>query len=243
MTKRPAKSEIVTRMLNRGNRSGKLASLGRLAFLAAIALFWTGCHHRAPVVPPPTSAPSAQAPIIQGEEGIASWYGGRYNGKRTASGTIYNMYALTAAHSPLPFGNLLRVHDLENGDSVVVRIDDRGHFVEGRIIDLSYAAAKAMGMPSTALVRLQILRVGPRASSGIYSVQIGAFLDRNNAERLKRRIEKKFQPVMIRQAAHGNGVFNLVLVGQESTRQQAERLASQLIQAKLAKQTYVVRTN
>ena len=153
------------------------------------------------------------------------------------------MHAMTAAHRTLPFGTLVRVHDLENGKSVVVRINDRGPFVAGRIIDLSHAAAMAMGMSGTALVRLEILNVGPDASGGIYSVQIGAFLDPNNAERLKRRIEKKFHPVVIKQANRGNGVFNLVLVGQERTRQQAEQLASRLVHDKLATQTYVVRTN
>ena len=153
------------------------------------------------------------------------------------------MNAMTAAHRTLPFGTLVRVHDLENGKSVVVRINDRGPFVEGRIIDLSYAAARAMGMPGTALVRLHILNVGPDAAGGIYAVQIGAFLDPSNAERLKRRIEKKFQPVIIKTANRPNGVFNLVLVGQESTQQQAEQLASQLVHDKLATQTFVVRTN
>ena len=249
MTNRQAKTEIVIKSLDCKKRSGTATRLGRLAFLAAVALFWTGCHHRAVVVAPPGSAPSARrhpsapAPIIQGEEGIASWYGRPYNGRRTASGQIYNMYAMTAAHRTLPFGTLVKVHDLENGHSVVVRINDRGPFVEGRIIDLSYAAAKAMDMPGTALVRLHILNVGPNAGGGIYSVQIGAFLDLNNAERLKRRIERKFSPVMIKQAAHGNGVFNLVLVGQENTRRQAEELAGQLVHDRLARQTYVVRIN
>jgi peptidoglycan lytic transglycosylase len=153
------------------------------------------------------------------------------------------MHAMTAAHRTLPFGTMVRVHDLENGDSVVVRINDRGPFVEGRIIDLSYAAAQSMHMDGTALVRLQILSDGPDASGGIYSVQIGAFLDRNNAERLKHRIEKRFHPVIIKTTDRGTGVFNLVLVGQESTRQQAEQLASQLVLDKLATQTYVVRIN
>jgi len=153
------------------------------------------------------------------------------------------MHAMTAAHRTLPFGTMVRVRDLENGHSVVVRINDRGPFVAGRIIDLSYAAAQAMHMSGTALVRLQILSAGPGASRGMYSVQIGAFLDRNNAERLKHRIEKKFQPVIIKTANHGNRVLNLVLVGQERTQQQAEKLASQLIRDKLAMQTYVVRIN
>jgi len=239
----------VTNTFNWKARFGTFKRLGWLAFLTSLAFSWTGCHHRPPVVPPPSEAPSARrhpsapAPIVQGQEGIASWYGRPYNGRRTADGEIYNMHAMTAAHRTLPFGTRVRVHDLENNRTVVVRINDRGPFVEGRIIDLSYAAAKALHMPSTAVVRLHILNVGPDVSAGIYSVQIGAFLDRQNAETLKHLIEQRFHPVIIKTADHGNGVFNLVLVGQESTRQQAEKLASQLVQAKLATQTFVVRIN
>ena len=153
------------------------------------------------------------------------------------------MHAMTAAHRTLPFGTMVRVHDLENGKSVVVRINDRGPFVAGRIIDLSYAAAKAMGMTGTALVRLQILKPGQESPGGYYSVQIGAFVDPVNAQRLKERIERKFNPVIIKQEDHGDRVFNLVLVGQENTVQQAQELADQLVHSKLATQTYVVRIN
>jgi rare lipoprotein A len=262
LTKKRAKTDIVVKTLNSKTRSGTLKGLGRLVFLAGLAFFWTGCRHRAVVVAPPSRAPSPQppppkrrqpstarrepsapAPIIQGEEGIASWYGHPFDGRRTASGEIYNMHAMTAAHRTLPFGTRVKVHDLENGKSVVVRINDRGPFVEGRIIDLSYAAAQAMHMSGTAVVRLQILNPGPDASGGTYSVQIGAFLDRSNAERLKHRIEKRFHPVTIKTEKHPNGVFNLVLVGQESSPQRAQQLANRLVRAKLAAQTYVVRIN
>jgi rare lipoprotein A len=93
------------------------------------------------------------------EIGIASWYGPGFHGRRTASGEIYNMYAYTAAHKTLPLGTYVRVINLENGKSVVVRINDRGPFKKGRIIDLSYAAAKKIGMieKGTARVRLEIL--------------------------------------------------------------------------------------
>ena len=96
---------------------------------------------------------------MQSEQGIASWYGHPYHGRPTSSGEIYNMYAMTAAHRTLPFGTEVRVHDLDDGRDVSVRINDRGPFVNGRIIDLSYAAAKAMGMlgAGTAMVRLEIL--------------------------------------------------------------------------------------
>jgi peptidoglycan lytic transglycosylase len=259
LTKKRAKPEIVVKTLNSKTRSRTFKRLSHLVLVAGITLFWTACHHRAGVVAPPAPTPAppptskgrqpstAQkqppAPIVQGEEGIASWYGRPFDGRRTSSGEIYNMHAMTAAHLTLPFGTMVRVHDLENGDSVVVRVNDRGPFVEGRIIDLSYAAAMAMHMTGTAVVRLEILNAGPDASGGIYSVQIGAFVDRNNAERLKHRVEKKFNPVIIRTEDHGNRVFNLVLVGQESTTQQAQDLASQLVREKFAKETYVVRIN
>ncbi|HKT10316.1 MAG TPA: septal ring lytic transglycosylase RlpA family protein [Terriglobia bacterium] len=251
----------MVKTINPKARSPMFGKLGPLVFLAGLALLLSACHHRPMVVAPPSPPPVQPAPskpgqppsarrqpevpspIIQGEEGIASWYGHPFDGRRTSSGETYNMHAMTAAHRTLPFGTMVKVHDLENGKSVVVRINDRGPFVEGRIIDLSYAAAKAMGMDGTALVRLQVLKVGQDADSGLYSVQIGAFLDPENAERLKRRIEKKFQPVIIKRDEYGGRAFNLVLVGQESTAQQAQELADQLAHSKLVKKTYVVRIN
>lgn len=86
--------------------------------------------------------------------GIASWYGPGFHGKRTANGEIYDMYALTAAHKTLPFHTIVKVVDLETGRWVVVRINDRGPFVPGRIIDLSYAAAKELGIVEKGLARV-----------------------------------------------------------------------------------------
>ena len=100
------------------------------------------------------------APLPESEmEGVASWYGPGFHGRRTASGEIYNMYDYTAAHKTLPLGTYVRVINLENGKSVVVRINDRGPFVKNRIIDLSYAAAKKIDMidKGTARVKLQII--------------------------------------------------------------------------------------
>lgn len=93
------------------------------------------------------------------EVGIASWYGPGFQGRTTANGELYDMYAFTAAHKSLPFGTVVKVVDLDTGRSVVVRINDRGPFVPGRIIDLSYAAARELGMVErgTAKVGLIIL--------------------------------------------------------------------------------------
>jgi len=88
------------------------------------------------------------------EVGIASWYGPGFHGKRTASGEIYDMYGISAAHKTLPFGTIVKVVDLETQRSVVVRINDRGPFIEGRIIDLSYGAALELGMVRKGLAKV-----------------------------------------------------------------------------------------
>jgi peptidoglycan lytic transglycosylase len=188
---------------------------------------------------------------MQGEEGIASWYGHPFHGRKSASGEIYNMYAMTAAHRTLPFGTLVRVHNLENGKSVVVRITDRGPFVEGRIIDLSYAAAQAIGMSGTALVRLEILGYGSGQTAqtgagpppGTFAVQVGAFQDPRNAERLRDRIAHRYRPVSIVKFDHGDGVFYRVLVGSVSSEQAANELARNLRNEGFAAQTFIVRTD
>jgi len=91
------------------------------------------------------------------EVGIASWYGPGFHGKTTANGELYDMYAFTAAHKTLPFGTVVEVVDLDTGRSVVVRINDRGPFVPGRIIDLSYAAAEALGILERGTARVGLI--------------------------------------------------------------------------------------
>jgi rare lipoprotein A len=192
---------------------------------------------------PPTRTNPTPAPIIQGEEGIASWYGHPYHGRATANGEIYNMYAISAAHRTLPFGTIVRVHDLQNGKDVTVRINDRGPFVEGRIIDLSYAAAQAMGISGIAPVQLEILGYDTTPLPGIFAVQIGAFRDRSNAERLKARIDASYGPVAIQGFDRGDGYFYRVRVGQEGTEAAAHALAHKLRAVDLATESFVVRMN
>ncbi len=232
--------------------------------VGSVILVSTGCLHRHhPVqatrgIPPPAQGPPAtrgttpptqgpsttSAPIVQNEKGIASWYGHPYHGRPTASGEIYNMYDMTAAHRTLPFGTRVTVHDFENGQDVTVRINDRGPFVEGRIIDLSYAAAQAMHMPGIAQVYLEILGLGEGgAVPGIFAVQVGAFRNQSNAERLKERIESQFGPVVIQDFDRGDGVFYRVRVGRESSEDAARSLAQSLREANLATDTFVVRLN
>ena len=91
------------------------------------------------------------------ETGTASWYGKQHNGRKTASGQIFNMHSLTATHRSIKFGTKVKVTNLKNNKSVVVKINDRGPFVKGRIIDLSYAAGQQIGMNGTAKVSLEII--------------------------------------------------------------------------------------
>ena len=109
------------------------------------------------------------------QTGYASWYGDKFHGRQTANGETFDTYDFTAAHKELPFNTIVRVTNLANGKTVTVRINDRGPFVEGRIIDLSYAAAKELDMVNTgtAHVRLETLDGGELKI--LYSIQIGAF--------------------------------------------------------------------
>ena len=128
------------------------------------------------------------------ENGLASWYGPNFHGKKTANGEVYNMYAMTAAHKILPLNCTVRVTNLSNGKSALVRVNDRGPFVDKRVIDLSYAAANAIGVvgPGTAPVRVSLVSGGKVPSSpvpskpaqGPFYVQIGSFSVKSNAQKL-----------------------------------------------------------
>ena len=131
--------------------------------LAAVLLTALACA----AAPRYTTAPGGVRRELPGDvrgvqEGIASYYADQFHGRRTANGEIFDMHALTAAHRTLPFNTRVRVTNLDNGRAVVVRINDRGPFVKGRIIDLSYEAARVVGMigPGTARVRLEVLEMG-----------------------------------------------------------------------------------
>ena len=134
------------------------------------------------------------------ERGVASWYGPGFHGRTTANGETYDMNEMTAAHKSLPFDTRVRVVDLDTGKSVIVRINDRGPFVAGRIIDLSYAAAQALGMEKrgTARVELQILSENESPDTGIsgYYIQAGSFSQKSNAIRQMNTVWKRtgFKP-------------------------------------------------
>ena len=223
--------------------SQRLASRRCLCALAALSLL-IGCGGtRRPTV---GEGPNGKGPNGEGhngeghkeeshsgavQRGVASWYGKPFHGRPTASGEIYDMHALTAAHRSLPLGTVVRVTRLDNRRSVTVRINDRGPFVRGRIIDLSRAAAAALDMleDGVATVELRVLehRV-PAAGNAVeatrFAVQAGAFKDRDNALALKRTLAADFPQVEI----ISSGGLHRVRVGSYGERRQAERARRKL---------------
>ena len=163
------------------------------------------------------------------EEGNASWYGAPFHGRRASNGEIYDMNKLTAAHRTMAFNTMVRVTNLTNGKSVVVRITDRGPFVDNRIIDLSRAAAEQLESigPGVVPVRLEVIS-GADPFGGFFTVQVGAFKERGNAERLRKRLDALYSPAMIQQVQLEDGTFYRVRVGKISGEQSAQRVADDL---------------
>ena len=159
----------------------------------------------------PTSPTGAPAPeIVAGwtEEGVASWYGRPFHGRQTASGEIYDMDAATAAHPFLPFGTVIRVENLVSGASTTLRINDRGPFVGGRVLDVSRRGARELELlgPGTGPVRITVLEAPvPRRC---WEVQVGAFRERGNAMAALSRLEDR--RIRARIQEEGDGVFRVV---------------------------------
>lgn len=129
------------------------------------------------------------------ETGIASWYGAPFHNRRGSDGNIYDMNAMTAAHRTLPLGSIVRVTNLKTGTWAIVRITDRGPFIQGRILDLSLAAAKKVDLvrPGIAEVRLEVLQTPtPLASGGRWAVQIGGFDQQKLASKLADEISRRY---------------------------------------------------
>ena len=175
-----------------------------------VTLFFLGCTSKSYVTKvynvPNVSNPTKKPYSVNGEiyyplnrvnvgwsqRGIASWYGPNFHGRYTSNGEIYNMYALTAAHKTLPMNTIVKVTNLNNGKSVIVRINDRGPFVKGRIIDLSYAAGKKIGLDVTGTAPVLIKVIGFKGKNYVsgYKVQIGAFINQKGALSLANRYRK-----------------------------------------------------
>jgi len=164
------------------------------------------------------------------EEGVASWYGRDFHGRKTSNGETYDMYAMTAAHKTLPMNVYLKVTNLDNGRSTVVRVNDRGPFVKSRIIDLSYSAAKKLEVvgPGTAPVRIEALgyrddqqssAASPRYLQpvsydvGTFMVQVGAFAVQENAYRLAEKLKEQYGSSAVAEGWVNGQKFYRVRVG------------------------------
>jgi rare lipoprotein A len=202
-----------------------------MAAMVLCALFASGCAHKKRAQAPAPPAPSAAPRIGATETGVASWYGHPYHGRPAANGEIYDMEQLTAAHRTLPFETWVRVVNLANSKLVEVRITDRGPFVEGRVIDLSRAAARAIDMigPGTAAVRIEVIRAPAEAVPTLFAVQVGAFRERRNAERLRGEMQARYGSARLVER-QGNPVMWRVLVGAEPTEDGAATLARRIRQ-------------
>ncbi|MDQ7033212.1 MAG: septal ring lytic transglycosylase RlpA family protein [Desulfonauticus sp.] len=203
-----------------------MRNFSKIIFFLLVLAIVSGCASKRIISPYPrakaykvygkTYRPYASVGHHYVEVGMASWYGPGFHGKRTASGEIYNMYAYTAAHKFLPLQTRVRVTNLENGKQVIVRINDRGPFVKGRIIDLSYAAAKRLGMIPAGVARVKIETLGNLDKyklRGRFYVQVGAFVNKDNALSLKRQLESKGYFVRVSQKQTQGHIFWRVQIG------------------------------
>ena len=195
-----------------------------LIFVLLVLILLAGCGHKrvnvvvpaAPTIEPrpaeqagegkvpepseeATEVPPDTKPLLV-ETGIASWYGAPYHNRRGSNGEIYDMHAMTAAHRTLPLGSVVRVTCIENGNSAVVRITDRGPFIEGRIVDLSQAAAEKIGLvrKGTAMVRVELLKTPqPVAVGGRWAVQIGGFGSEENARDMAGHLSRRYHTAKV----------------------------------------------
>lgn len=197
-----------------------------------------GCTHRhrhvarngLPPAPAKKAQQSAALPAGYTEQGLASWYGVPYHGRPAADGEIYNMETLVAAHRTMPFNTWLKVTNLANDQTVNVRIIDRGPFVKGRIIDLSKAAARQIGLlgPGVGKVRIEVVSAPvENPARDWYAAQAGAFASRESAERLRAEYAARFGSASL---AVKQGAVPLwrVLVGREPSVEAAQQIASTL---------------
>ena len=202
--------------------------MDRLLGLAAVLLLVAGCARAVVTAPPP--------PVGVGweETGEASWYGHPYHGRRTASGEVYDMRQMTAAHRSLPFGAWILVENRLNGRTAEVRVTDRGPFVDARILDLSAAAAQVLGAigPGVIPVRLRVITLAGGASAaaspGAFSIQVAAFTSEERAGAFRERLEPGWPAARVERAEVAGRTLWRVRVGPYATRDEAEREARRL---------------
>jgi rare lipoprotein A len=181
-------------------------------------------------------------PIGAAERGLASWYGHPYHGRPAADGEIYDMEQLVAAHRTLPFQTVVRVRNLSNDKTVDVRIIDRGPFVQGRIIDLSHAAAKEIELIGPGVAQVEVTIIGTPAvpEPALFAVQIGAFREKANADRAQRNMNAAYGAAKAVLRVGDPPVWRIV-AGRETSQDAAEALAKRIRAEQHEPQAFVVR--
>jgi len=180
-------------------------------------------------VPVPVPAPVTKPKEIYRETGMAAWYGKDLHGKKTASGEVFDMYGLSAAHRTLPFGTVVTVTNLDNFKSIKVLINDRGPFFKGRFLDLSYGAAKALGFVAKGTARVSIETADEVRGPVQYTVQAAIFIEEENARMLKERLDTRFEMVSIVPFETNIARFYRVRVGSYASEDRAEHVAGKLV--------------
>ena len=202
--------------------------MNKAFYIGAVTLMLGGaCASRQPPRAPGTPPPRTQ-------QGYASWYGLEEAGRATASGEPMAPERLTAAHKELPFGSLVRVTDLDTGNNVDVIINDRGPFVDGRIIDLSFAAARDLGIVDKGVARVRIEVVGLKGplAERRWRVQVGSFTNVPTANDVSTQLQAEgFSPVAVSEFEDGGTRYYRVWVGEYRERGGAENLLRQLQRA------------
>lgn len=220
---------------------------------------WDSIPDAAPQVEPLSKYGNPPSYVVEGQRyyvkldsqgfsqtGIASWYGTKFHGNLTSSGEPYDMYKMTAAHKTLPLPSYVSVKNLRNSRQVIVKVNDRGPFVDGRVIDLSYAAAQKLGVVQngtaeveiTVLAAPQISRSKPESPDHIvygrnisqkYFVQLGAFSEINNAQKFREQLTSQaIEPTVIKSYSDSSGDFHKVQVGPLTSTQDLQTMESRL---------------
>lgn len=230
----------------------KIKQIGGMLFCLTLCFFLSGCATTKNYQPKPTTSSSTPPPAIPGaqkpyqvygewyqpmaeasgfkEEGLASWYGEQFHGKKTSSGAAYDMYGLSAAHKTLPLGTTLEVTNMLNGKTICVVVNDRGPFSKGRILDLSYGAAQQLECVGQGVVPVKIAALSTEKeptppggivliqnpndfSKGVYTFQIGAFSNKEKAEQLQQQLAQTHTNVHISPIDTSTGTLYRVRVG------------------------------
>ena len=186
------------------------------------------------------------------QKGVASWYGDDFHGRKTSNAETYNMYEMTAAHKTLPMDTILLVRNLENNREVVVRVNDRGPFVRGRIIDVSYTAAKKLDLVGKGTARVYITALGDAKKgsadlkrmaknfyTGEFYIQIGSFTNRNNARRLQQRFTQAGHTTLIQKYYGPDKIYHRVHVYVGKTLKGAEQ-QREILESRGYKDAFVI---